>query len=80
MLVDICLCTHAAVHENVALATVTMHVTEEDHLIIPVVSCDQFLRVIYGRVEVTRRVWPAAVQISARKVTSVVSNYNPVRV
>jgi hypothetical protein len=80
MLVDLSLGTHASVHENVALAAVSVHVTEKNDLVLLVVCGNQFLRVVNGRVQKARRVWPATIQISATEVASVVANYNPVGV
>jgi len=80
MLVYLILARDASVHENVTLPTMTVDVTEKHYLVLFVIGCDQFFCKVDGWVEQAARVRPATVQISANKITAVVTDDYTIRV
>ena len=51
VLIDLSLTRDTPIHENVTLATVSMHITEKDYLILSMVGGDQLFSEVDGRME-----------------------------
>ena len=80
MLVDFSLPGHAAVHEYVALATVAVHVTKKDDLVIPVACGNELFREVDGGVEQARRIGPSSIEIATDHVAAIVADDDAIRV
>ena len=78
VLIDLILSRDAAIHENVTLTTMTMHVTEQHNLVVFVVQSDQLLCEIYCRVEQSTWIRPSSIQICPYKVAAVISSYHAI--
>ena len=74
MLIDLILSRDAAIHENVTLTTMTMHVTEQHNLVVFVVQSDQLFCEVYCWVEQSTWIRPSSIQICSYKVAAVISS------
>ena len=76
MLIDLVLSRHAAIHEHVSLAAMTMHIAEEHNLVLLVVASDQLFSKENSRMKQATRIRPSSVHIRANEVASVIAcNY-----
>ena len=78
MLVNLGLATDTPVHEDISLPAMSVHVAEEDDLILFVVGSDELLGIVNSGVQNFGRIRPSSIQISADHVTPIIADHHAV--
>lgn len=79
VIINICLWSLTAIHKDIALSAVPMHIAKHNDLVFHV-RFQYLLRVIDGRVKDLGWFIPPSIEINAQHITAIVSSHNSIRV